>query len=85
MKPTPKILATILLGGCVLALTLSPLLACGGSPLTPEDVHAAGDLAEDLAECRIAALGTDASADAAVAQYSECARIARLRASQGDR
>lgn len=84
MKTPAKIVASILLGVCFFALALSPILGCRGA-IPDADVRAAGDLSADLAECRIAALGTDASADAALAEYSECSRIARLRASQGDR
>lgn len=60
------------------------MIACVHAAAPESAVLPAGTLAEDLAECRIAALGTarDAGEDAALSEYGECARIARLAAEE---
>lgn len=67
------------------AISTGIMVACVHAAVPESAVLPAGTLAEDLAECRIAALGTahDAGADdAAESEYGECARIARLAAEE---
>lgn len=66
------------------AISTGIMVACVRAAVPESAVLPAGTLAEDLAECRIAALGTahDAGADTAEAEYGECARVARLAAEE---
>lgn len=66
------------------AIATGIMIACVHAAAPESAVLPAGTLAEDLAECRIAALGTarDAGADAGIVEYGECARIARLAAEE---
>lgn len=56
--------------------------ACTPSPAAPtrEEIAASATLAEELAECRIIALGTDAGPDARWAVYASCADVAERAA-----